>query len=187
MTNRCQPRQLKARERGSQIVELAIVLPFLVVLTVGIFDFGAAFNLKQKLNNTAREGARFATNEPTVDLGATEPASVQAVRDVMFNYVTDAKVVTLSACSSPALTSPGVLQWRYTYTGCPGTLTFTIDRGYTYTATIGGSTVTVPATHVTVSYTYSWLFGRVVPLIASGSSLTLPATISSEAVYQNLF
>jgi Flp pilus assembly protein TadG len=183
--NSCQPKLMQSRERGSQVVELAVILPFLVVLTVGIFDFGAAYNLKQKLNNTAREGARFATNEPTVDLTASEPATVKSVRDVMFNYITNAKVITQGACSAPGLSSPGTLQWKYTYTGCPGTLTFTIDRGYTYTASIGGATTTIPATHVTVTYTYTWLFGRVAPLL--GGSFTLPSTISSEAVFQNIF
>jgi Flp pilus assembly protein TadG len=184
-SNSFQPNLSMSRERGSQVVELAVILPFLVVLTVGIFDFGAAYNLKQKLNNTAREGARFATNESTVDLTASEPSSIQAVRDVMFNYTTQAKVVTLGSCSTPALSSPSTLRWTYTYTNCPGTLTFTIDRGYTYTASIGGATATIPATHVTVSYTYTWLFGRVIPLL--GGSYTLPNAISSEAVYQNLF
>ena len=47
---------------GTQLVELAVTLPLLVVMVVGIFDFGGAYNLKQKLNDTAREGARFATN-----------------------------------------------------------------------------------------------------------------------------
>ncbi len=47
---------------GSQLLEFAVALPLLVVFVVGIFDFGGAFNLKQKLNNIAREGARFASS-----------------------------------------------------------------------------------------------------------------------------
>jgi len=41
----------------------------LIVVVVGIFDFGEAFNVKQKLNGAAR-GARFASSLPTNDLSA---------------------------------------------------------------------------------------------------------------------
>ena len=36
---------------GSQLLEFAVALPLLVVFVVGIFDFGEAFNVKQKMNN----------------------------------------------------------------------------------------------------------------------------------------
>jgi hypothetical protein len=39
---------------AAQIVELAITLPVLVGLCYGIFDFGQAFNLKQKLSDITR-------------------------------------------------------------------------------------------------------------------------------------
>ena len=35
---------------GASIVEFAVALPLLVVLVVGIFDFGAAFNLNLDLH-----------------------------------------------------------------------------------------------------------------------------------------
>ena len=44
---------------AAAMAEFAVALPLLIVLVVGIFDFGAAFNLKQELNNALREGARF--------------------------------------------------------------------------------------------------------------------------------
>src|SRR5438093_10880617 len=84
----------RGNESGSQVVELAVVLPFLIVLAVGIFDFGGALNLKQKLNNAAREAARFATSQPTIDLTLGNPPSVQAVGDVVVNYLKAAKVVS---------------------------------------------------------------------------------------------
>ncbi|MFB3095383.1 MAG: TadE/TadG family type IV pilus assembly protein, partial [Candidatus Acidiferrales bacterium] len=41
-------------------MEFALMLPFLVVFTIAIFDFGAAYKLQQKLTNAVREGARIA-------------------------------------------------------------------------------------------------------------------------------
>ncbi|MGH7870335.1 MAG: TadE family protein, partial [Candidatus Dormibacteraceae bacterium] len=68
---------------ASQIVELAITLPLLLVVAIGLTDFSGAFNLKFRLSNAAREGARFAANQSTADLSITTPptpASIRAVR-----------------------------------------------------------------------------------------------------------
>src|SRR5882762_4713328 len=53
---------------AAQIVELAVTLPLMVVIFVGIYDFGQAFNLKQKLSLATREAARFGANHSTADL-----------------------------------------------------------------------------------------------------------------------
>ena len=78
---------------GSQLLEFAVALPLLVVFVVGIFDFGGAFNLKQMLNNIAREGARFASSLPTNDLDAIgTPPSVTAVRDLVVSHLQMARL-----------------------------------------------------------------------------------------------
>lgn len=46
-------------ERGSVIVELAIMLPFLAILLVTIINLGLLVREHQILQNAAREGARF--------------------------------------------------------------------------------------------------------------------------------
>ncbi len=56
-------RRSLSEDHGSQIVEFAVSLPLLVVLVVGIFDFGSAFTLKQKLAYAALEGARVGSEE----------------------------------------------------------------------------------------------------------------------------
>lgn len=48
------------RERGSAMVEAAICIPLLLVLMVGIFEVGRAYETWQVLTNAAREGARVA-------------------------------------------------------------------------------------------------------------------------------
>ena len=53
---------------AAALIEFAVALPLLVVLVMGIFDFGGAFNLKQELNNAVREGAGFGASQPTNDL-----------------------------------------------------------------------------------------------------------------------
>jgi hypothetical protein len=46
-------------ERGAALVEAAITIPLILVLCVGIFEFGRAFQTWQVLTNAAREGARM--------------------------------------------------------------------------------------------------------------------------------
>ncbi len=47
-------------EQGQTLVEFALVLPILLVLVIGIFDFGSAFNSKNDLNFIANTAARYA-------------------------------------------------------------------------------------------------------------------------------
>jgi Flp pilus assembly protein TadG len=46
------------RERGASLVEFAIVLPVLLLIIVGIIDFGRAYGAKQELIHATREGVR---------------------------------------------------------------------------------------------------------------------------------
>ncbi len=47
-------------ERGAALLEAAITIPLLLLIAVGIFEFGRAFQTWQILTNAAREGARLA-------------------------------------------------------------------------------------------------------------------------------
>ena len=58
---------VRPRDSGQSLVEFAIVLPILLALLVGIFEFGVAWNRKQVLTNAAREGARLAVLPSTMD------------------------------------------------------------------------------------------------------------------------
>ncbi len=47
-------------ERGSQLIEFALVFPMLLLVMLGIIDFGFLFQRYEVLTNAAREGARVA-------------------------------------------------------------------------------------------------------------------------------
>jgi len=47
-------------ERGAALLEAAVTLPMLLLVAVGIFEFGRAYQTWQILTNAAREGARMA-------------------------------------------------------------------------------------------------------------------------------
>jgi Flp pilus assembly protein TadG len=54
-------------ERGAALVEAAIVVPIILLISVGIFEFGRAYQTWQVLTNAAREGARVAVIEGSSD------------------------------------------------------------------------------------------------------------------------
>ena len=51
----------KKRERGSSSAELAILLPLLLLTTVGIVDFGRIVSARNMLSNAARDATRYAS------------------------------------------------------------------------------------------------------------------------------
>ena len=61
----------RTRERGQAMVETAIVIPILLVLMVGIFEVGRAYETWQVLTNAAREGARMSVTPSSVEATTT--------------------------------------------------------------------------------------------------------------------
>jgi len=54
-------RRLKKNDRGASLIEFAIVAPLLIVLFMGIIEFGWVYNGYITLNGATREGARIAS------------------------------------------------------------------------------------------------------------------------------
>src|SRR5947207_15263573 len=51
-------------EQGQAVVEMAIILPVLLMLLLSIWQFGVVYDKWQNLNGAAREGARAAIVAP---------------------------------------------------------------------------------------------------------------------------
>jgi Flp pilus assembly protein TadG len=69
------------RRRGAEILEAALVLPFVLLLVSGMVEFADYFHLEHNLTSAAREGARAG-----VPYGATN-ADVDAAIDKVMNSV----------------------------------------------------------------------------------------------------
>ena len=50
--------------RGQSAVELALILPLLLLLLLGAIDLSRAFGVWMALSNAAREGARYGCQDP---------------------------------------------------------------------------------------------------------------------------
>jgi Flp pilus assembly protein TadG len=173
---------------GSQLLEFAVALPLLVVFVVGIFDFGGAFNLKQMLNNIAREGARFASNLPTNDLDALgTPQSVTAIRDLVVTHLQTARLNDCGLASQAGVNGPPTT-WTYTAAGggCPAPLLLTVERSYSFTTVVGANTFNVISTRVSLKYPYSWHFNKVIQLLVPGATYLGVTQINTDATVPNM-
>lgn len=76
-------RRWKRDEGGQAAVELALVLPFLLLLLVGILEFGRGWNEHQVITDAAREAARRAaivTDPPTTEADIVNTAIAAIAR-----------------------------------------------------------------------------------------------------------
>jgi Flp pilus assembly protein TadG len=173
---------------GSQLLEFALALPFLLVMVVGIIDFGQAYNLKQKLNDAAREGARFAVQLSCADCTQTAPATTQALENSIVSYLTTAgvDVCGLTGTTAPTVGPQAYASWTFTSPqACLGTSTnFTIevDRGNTF---VNSGGAIVPSTQIILNSPYAWTFNRIVGLLPGAGTYQAVSSISSTAVMQN--
>lgn len=181
------PRLRQDDERGSALVEFAIVLPLLVVFVVGIYDFSGAFNQKQKVAQAAQEGAILAAAQPTNDVTNTAaPDSLTPVVAAVFNSLTGSGVLSGSSCSAPVASRAGLpqLAWKYTISGCAGStgdVVITINRGVGTTA----STPAAVGSTVTVSYPYNWQFNSVIQVLIPGANYAKTTQVTETAWVHN--
>ncbi|MBJ6799212.1 TadE/TadG family type IV pilus assembly protein [Geomonas propionica] len=83
-------------QRGQAIVETAIILPLLILLIMGLFEFGRYLYLKNTLNNAARAAVRTAVVTPKYD--ATTHKDGMAASDITH---------TLACTDAEFIASPG--------------------------------------------------------------------------------
>jgi Flp pilus assembly protein TadG len=86
-------------DAGAALVELAIVLPVLLMIIFGVYVFSIGYNAKTELTGAVREGAR------AVALRQTSPSPVQVVRTAAPGLTPVPAVTVVTAC--PATPSAG--------------------------------------------------------------------------------
>lgn len=127
-------------ERGAALVEAAMIMPMILLISVGIFEFGRAYQTSQVLTNAAREGARLAilsgptdgdvrarVNKYLTDGGLTSllEANIQVDRNAALTGSTTASSVTIKYPFEFMMLNPIVrlVVPTDTETGAPITLT----------------------------------------------------------------
>jgi len=89
-------------EQGAALLEAAITVPIILLISVGIFEFGRAYQTWQVLTNAAREGARIAVLTGTTDADVTTRVRNYMQSGSLPNYGTAKVTITRNV----ALTGP---------------------------------------------------------------------------------
>lgn len=135
-------------EDGAALIEAALTLPLLLLLSVSIIEFGRAYQVYQVVTNAAREGARVAVlpGTSTSDVTTRVQAYLQA------GQISNPSSATVQITST--------------------------------TISIGAGTAT--ASRVEVDYPFSFMVLQpVANLVAGGSTLGTPLTLSAVATMRN--
>ena len=84
----------RQRERGQALVELALVLPILLLVLMGIVDFGRVFHGHLAVTSASRQAAREAS------LGRTDAEIMTAARNAASPLAPEQIVVTVTPAFS---------------------------------------------------------------------------------------
>jgi Flp pilus assembly protein TadG len=135
----------RARERGQGLVEFALVLAPLMLVLLGIVQFGFIFNSYVTMTNAAREGARSGT------IYVYNRTYTKSVNDVRRNDAIKTAVLSsmnMLGKTAPQFTTGGTwTQSGSTYTNGDVTVTYAIPSGVTDSDTRRGETITVSAVY----------------------------------------
>lgn len=94
----------RARERGSEILELAFILPLLLTLLIGIFWAARAYNVYETITRAAREGARVAVAPTCFGCGSSGAFLTASGGCSSTDAVTAAIIGSMSASALPCTT-----------------------------------------------------------------------------------
>jgi Flp pilus assembly protein TadG len=72
-------KSLLSRERGQELVEFALMLPFLLLILIGIIDLGRTFHAAITIANSSRTGARYAISYGYEDIGGVVSVDSAAI------------------------------------------------------------------------------------------------------------
>jgi hypothetical protein len=103
----------RTSERGAVAVEFALILPILLLLLLGIMEFGRAYNAQISLTHAAREGVRVMAISR--DATAAQSAAINAATSLEPNLMV-VKLDPFPPCpAGPASGSTPVVTMTITY------------------------------------------------------------------------
>ncbi len=160
----------KRESRGTQVAELAIVLPLLLFLSLAVSEGAYMIRVHQVLNNAAREGAHLAVEQqnydpvnPLTDCTAPKGNAQAAVCQAIISYAQNNGI------------SPG--SGFNQCNGAPGTngLNITVNQNYLIPAVGGG--LNINGTQVQVLCPYNLAFLPRVPSFGITGTVTLKGNV----------
>lgn len=90
----------RPRQRGQSLVELALMLPFLLVLLIGVLDLGRIYFAYMTIVNASREGARYGAAHPTDTTGIYTHAINESAGSGIVLTPLSVSIQCLSGCTT---------------------------------------------------------------------------------------
>lgn len=108
----------KTSERGAVAVEFALLAPVLVLLLLGIMEFGRAYNVQISLSSAAREGVRVMAinNNPSAARTAVKNAATALQPSLVDSNI----IISPTTCTLGAQVTVKISYTLSTMTGIAG-------------------------------------------------------------------
>ncbi len=135
-------------EKGQGLVELAIVIPVLVIIVVGLLDLGRAYFSVIIINNAAREGARYLSSHRS-DLGDGFSGTINAAMQEAQGTIVTLTPGDINATCRDYFVSPDVSDGK-------------CDTGYPYSFPVS---VTVQTTFNPIFWPGTFTFSRTASML----------------------
>lgn len=145
LNNNRTPKDLRSRSRGQAVVELALLLPIMVLLFAGVVDFARVYEAKIKLDSATRDAAEFVASD--LDPRTKSHSLTAATRIICLQFD------QVATCSEPIVQQPI----------------------RTETSNSGGGTATYPLVKATVTSTFTFQTLMPYPLVTNDGELELTA------------
>jgi Flp pilus assembly protein TadG len=87
-------------ESGQALAEVAIALPLLLLMLIGIWEFARAYQIQQVVVNAAREGAREVVLPPDAGGGGTQDSARAVVNNYLSGGHISGATVTITGTES---------------------------------------------------------------------------------------
>jgi Flp pilus assembly protein TadG len=155
------------RQSGQALTEFAFVLPFILLLLLGVIEMGRYAYISILIGNAARAGAAYAAQNPST---STDTTGITNAADYDFAGATSG-TTALNGQSSSALTVTSS-----TTCGCDSAGTFTAAIGCSYATNPSAGTCASGSWVIMVSVTASGTFNALFNYPGIPSSLTISRT-----------
>ncbi len=125
-----------ADKRGAAAVELALIIPLLLIILFGMIELGWGLYVKAVVTNAAREGARFAVTPPATADEVKDRVSTYLGSFLPAEYVEEPQVNPSNLGPSPYTPpSGGEVEVTAIYSYAPLTGMLFLPSGWTWTIT----------------------------------------------------
>jgi Flp pilus assembly protein TadG len=172
----------RTRSRGQSLVEAAVALPFVLLLTLGVTDIGRAFYYREAVTNATRQALRVAvspTQQATANTVCSSagagPVATTASTTLPPGAVSVATIANLASLESSSNGTPA----GSVINGATIQVTFhcLANAGVTNATSSGGLPSSAGSDSITVSISYN--FSVITPLLWAVTGTTFPITVTS--------